>query len=74
MRDDGAYKEQDKADRSGYPDQWHADAHQRLLLYACQAWLSKPPAFVILSRTCLNRMKSIVAEKMSAATRTVTTM
>jgi hypothetical protein len=44
------------------------------LLYACQAWLSKPPAFVMLSRTCLNRMKSIVAEKMSAATRTVTTI
>jgi hypothetical protein len=28
MRDDRADKEQDKADRSGYPDQWHADADQ----------------------------------------------
>jgi hypothetical protein len=28
----------------------------------------------MLSRTCLNRMKSIVAEKMLTATRTVTTM
>jgi hypothetical protein len=28
MRDDRADKEQDKADCSRYPDQWHADADQ----------------------------------------------